>query len=106
MEKRFLPVGTVVLLKEATKPVMIASYTVFPNNKDQKEMYEYGGYPFPEGIIDVNVVMGFNHEDIEKIIHMGLVNDEQKELSKLLDEHYEEIKEQFKSGKLNISENK
>ena len=52
MEEKFLPIGTVVLLKGGKKEVMITSYCIFPNNSEikdnqevnpQKKMYEYGG---------------------------------------------------------------
>ena len=31
IEEKFLPIGTVVLLKEGTKEVMITSYCIIPN---------------------------------------------------------------------------
>lgn len=109
MKERFLPIGTIVLLKDGTKPIMVTSYCVFPagteiiNNKEvtpKQEMFEYGGCPFPEGIINPNVIAAFNHNQIEKVIHEGYQNDEQKEYSKLLCEHYDGVKKQYESGQL------
>ena len=37
MEERFLPIGTVVLLKGGTKEIMITSYCVYPTNKQYKD---------------------------------------------------------------------
>ncbi len=88
---------------------MITSYCVFPNGteinngkeeKPKKEMYEYGGCIFPEGILDPNIVMAFNHEKIEKIIHLGYENDDYKKYSNILNEHYEEVKIKFENGQL------
>ena len=51
MKERFLPIGTVVLLKGGKKEIMITSYCIFPTNteikdgkeeKAQRKMYEYG----------------------------------------------------------------
>ena len=65
MKERFLPIGTVVLLKNGKKEVMITSYCIFPNNvelkngkevKPEKKIYEYGGCIYPEGILDSNTV--------------------------------------------------
>ena len=49
MKEKFLPIGTVVLLKDATKKVMITSYLIFAKgDQEEKNMYDYGGCPYPE----------------------------------------------------------
>ena len=40
MPEKFLPIGTVVLLKNGKKEVMITSYCIFPNNTEYKEGQE------------------------------------------------------------------
>lgn len=104
MPDKFLPIGTVVLLKGGKKEIMITSYCIFPSNtqiKDGKEvtpekkMYEYGGCIYPEGILDSNMVCAFNHSQIEKISYMGYVTDAQKELSKVLNGGYEIYKNKY-----------
>lgn len=47
MNKTFLPVGTVVLLKNGKKRVMITGFCVQPQGKD--EAYDYSGCLYPEG---------------------------------------------------------
>lgn len=104
MKERFLPIGTVVLLKGAKKELMITCYCIFPTGKQIKDgkeiipeqkMFEYGGCPYPEGILDSNTVNAFNHDQIEKIIFMGYESDQQKELSKVLNGGYEIYKKKF-----------
>ena len=104
IQEKFLPIGTVVLLKGGKKEVMITSYCIFPNNtelkdgqevKAQKKMYEYGGCIYPEGILDSNMVCAFDHDKIEKISYMGYETDAQKELSKILNGGYEIYKKKF-----------
>ncbi|MDO5393044.1 MAG: DUF4176 domain-containing protein [Mycoplasmatota bacterium] len=106
MEEKFLPIGTVVLLKGGKKEVMITSYCIFPNNseikenqevKPQKKMYEYGGCIYPEGILDSNLVCAFDHAQIEKICHMGYSSDSQKELSRILNGGYEIYKQKYEN---------
>lgn len=109
MKERFLPIGTVVLLKGAKKELMITSYCIFPTgteyNKEGEEvapsqkMYEYGACPYPEGILDSNTINAFNHNQIEKIIHMGYESESQKELSKILNGGYEIYKKKFEEAK-------
>lgn len=109
MKERFLPIGTVVLLKGGTKEIMITSYCIFPKNteiknnqevKPQKKLYEYGGCTYPEGILDTDIVYAFNHEQIEKIYYMGYETDAQKELSAALDKEYEKYKSEFEQESL------
>lgn len=104
MKERFLPIGTVLLLKGGKKEVMITSYCIFPTNiqiKDgksvqpDKKLYEYGGCIYPEGILDSNMACAFNHDQIEKIIYLGYECDKQKELSKILNAGYEAYKTQY-----------
>ena len=104
MKEKFLPIGTVVLLKGGKKEIMITSYCIFPTNteikdgkevKAQRKMYEYGGCIYPEGILDSNMVCAFNHEQIEKIYHVGYETDAQKELSKILNGGYEIYKQKY-----------
>ena len=96
MEK-FLPIGTVVLLKGGKKEVMITSYCIFPNNLESskdKKFYEYGGCVYPEGILDT-MVCAFNHNQIEKVCHLGYKTDAQKELSRVLNGGYEIYKQKY-----------
>lgn len=104
MKERFLPIGTVVLLKGGTKEVMITSYCIFPNanqstNSDSpqpvKKIYEYGGCIYPEGILDSNMVCAFDHNQIEKICHVGYETDAQKELSQVLNSGYEIYQQKY-----------
>lgn len=107
MKEKFLPIGTVVLLKGGEKEVMITSYCIFPTNKQikngeevapEKKLYEYGGCLYPEGILDSNTVCAFNHEQIEKICFTGYESEKQKELSNKLNEVYKTFKEQYENG--------
>ena len=62
MKEKYLPIGTVVLLKDATKEVMItglailggASETVTDSEGNEKHLakiWDYSGSPYPEGLI-------------------------------------------------------
>lgn len=83
MKDKFLPIGTTVMLKGATTPLTIISYCVFPKTK-KEEIYEYGGCPYPHGVLDPDEVHAFNHEQIDSILHMGYETEASKELSRIL----------------------
>lgn len=74
---KFLPVGTVVLLKGAKKRLMITGFCSFDEQKKDKA-YDYTGCLYPEGIISSKQMALFDHNQIEKIYHLGLSDDEEK----------------------------
>lgn len=83
MKDKFLPIGTTVMLKGGQTPLTIISYCVFPKT-NKEEIYEYGGCPYPQGVLDPDTVHAFNHEQIENILYMGYETEESNELSRIL----------------------
>lgn len=78
IKEKYLPIGTVLMLKNGKKRVMVAGYKgMSPDRPD--EIYDYIGVLFPEGIIDINQTLLFNHEQIEQVSHYGLVDLEEQE---------------------------
>ena len=99
-------VGTVVLLKNGEKRVMITGY--FPIVDGERKVYDYCGCLFPEGNISSELNILFNHEDIDKVYYEGPKSDEEANnfISKL-DEYYKEINkklEQLEKDKNNSIE--
>ncbi len=80
---RFLPLGTVVLLKGAKKRLMITGFCSFDEEKKDK-MYDYTGCLYPEGIITSKQMALFDHSQIEKIFYLGLRDNEEIEFKKKL----------------------
>lgn len=85
MKEKYLPIGTVVLLKEATKTLMITGYCSSTPEAPEK-VYDYVAGLFPEGGLAGFDVALFDHEQIGQIIHMGLENEEFKELNKRIND--------------------
>ena len=102
-KEKYLPIGTVVLLKGGNKKVMILSYLIFSNgNEKNKKMYDYGACRFPEGVMDSNTAIGFNHSQIDKVLYMGFAEDkEYKDLNEALSKFGEDMKEEFTRSVLN-----
>ena len=86
--EKFLPLGTVVMLKGASKRLMITGFCTMAAEEAEGVMYDYSGCMYPEGIISSDQTALFNHDQIEKVYHMGLVDQEEKDfkvkLSQLL----------------------
>lgn len=74
---KYLPIGTVVLLKEGEKRLMIIGFSPAMNNDGKKRVFDYCGTLFPEGVFSMKHTFLFNHDQIKKIFHMGLYNDDE-----------------------------
>lgn len=83
MKEKYLPIGTVVRLKGATKKIMIMGYC--PIEKEKNEMYDYSACLYPEGLVDSSKILLFNHDKIEQVYFVGNS-----------DEEYQKINEQMK----------
>lgn len=75
MEKRLLPIGTVVILKGGTKKAMITGYCPVAAEMPDKT-FDYRGCPYPEGIIISEGAALFDHDQIDEVVHKGFENDE------------------------------
>ena len=96
MEEKFLPIGTVVQLKNEEKNAMITGYLVF--SKDSKDkIYDYSGCAYPIGVKD-DMTLGFNHDDIENVVYMGYVDEDQKRLNEFLKTSEAEIKKEIQNN--------
>jgi len=75
--EKFLPLGTVVLLKGAKKRVMIIGFCCL-DAKDKTKVFDYSGCVYPEGMIASDKNLLFNHDQIEKIFQLGYSDEEEK----------------------------
>lgn len=102
MRERFLPIGTIVSLHGSEELFMITSYCIFPSGKQEvqqaKVMYEYGACAYPEGILNSDTTVAFNHNQIEKIIYLGYETEAQKELSNILNNGYDAYKQKYETN--------
>ena len=83
MNKEFLPVGSVVLLKGGTKRVMVTGFCSVDND-DKSKLYDYTGCLYPEGIINSNEICLFNNDQIEKVFFRGFEDEEEVTFKKAL----------------------
>ena len=76
MEEKYLPIGTVVKLKGATKPLMIIGFCA--QNSGTGDLFDYSGCLYPEGLLSHEQIAAFNHDQISEILFEGFSNDEEK----------------------------
>ena len=97
MKKEYLPIGSVVLLKNAKKRVMVTGFYVKEEEKSDK-VYDYVGVMYPEGVIQSDKNLVFNNDQIEKIYFSGFSDIEEQEfkqkLYKLIEKEETKTKEE------------
>ncbi len=77
MREKYLPIGTVVLLKGGRKRAMITGFCSVAQ-ENQEKIFDYSGCVYPEGYLSSNQVCLFDHDQIEKIFFLGFEDDEEK----------------------------
>ena len=87
MEEKYLPIGSIVTLKDDLTMHMIVGYL----NKKDDEIKDYISIYFPYGMITIDAIAYFNHEDIEKIIFSGYKNDKYKLLNDKLKQEKDKL---------------
>lgn len=115
MNKRYLPIGSVIKLKNNNKSIMITGYYSVEYARDL-EIYDYSGCAYPEGVMIKSSCCSFNQSDIKEVLFEGYKTDEYKTLTNGLNEIDEEIMtggepqeivlDELDSDKENVNEDK
>ena len=71
-----LPIGSVVLVGDSKKRVMIVGVCQQGGSAETK-IWDYTGVLFPEGYLDAQKMFLFNHEQITRIFALGYQDAEQ-----------------------------
>lgn len=89
MIKELLPIGSIVMLKDGSKRVMIFGVKQSDFSGDKTE-YDYVAVLYPEGNVGTEYQFLFNHEEIDEIYFRGYEDEERKEFIEKLEEVYED----------------
>lgn len=84
--KELLPIGSVIWLKEAERPLMI--FGIKQSNLDTNEEYDYIGVLYPEGNMGNDSQFLFQHKDIEKVVFRGYETVERDAFIERLEDFY------------------
>lgn len=72
--KKLLPIGSVVLLKESQKRIMIVG--IKQKQVDSDKVWDYSACLYPEGILDPEKLFLFDSEQIEHLYFVGFQDGE------------------------------
>lgn len=90
--EKYLPIGTVVMLKGGEKRAMITGFCSVSED-DPEKIYDYNGCLYPEGFLTSDQTLLFDHNQIDKIYHLGLSDDEDKQFKVQLKSMLENLNE-------------
>ena len=93
MRDKYLPIGSVVLLKGGTKKVMITGFCSIAE-ENQEKIYDYCGCIYPEGYLSSDEICLFDHDQIAEINFVGFENDEEKEFK----DNLIDVVQEFENG--------
>lgn len=85
--RQLLPIGSVVLLKDGKKRVMIFGIRQSDAQNPEKE-YDYVSVIYPEGNLGAQYQFMFNHEDIVRVDFRGFEDEERDAFLDQLDDYY------------------
>lgn len=80
---KLLPIGTVVMLENGKKEVMITGFCVV-SEKEPNTVFDYCGCLYPEGVISSEQNLLFNHKQIVKVLYLGFNSEKDKEFKQRL----------------------
>lgn len=89
-----LPIGSVVMLKNSTKRVMIIGICQFQTvpGEEKPRIWDYVGCPFPEGYQGANEGYLFNNDQIETVYAVGYQDEEQMVMKTKYDQVLAELR--------------
>lgn len=93
MSRDLLPIGSVVYLKGAEKPMMICGFCPTGPAKPGY-VYDYSGFPYPEGYMDTLKIYQFDSEQIEKVLALGYQDRETFVYMNALQQKIDDVKRQ------------
>lgn len=74
MWKGVLPIGSVVLLKDGDRKLMICGVCVTKEDDDSR-VFDYSGVLYPDGLEDLDKLYLFNRDSIEQVFYVGYMDE-------------------------------
>ena len=85
--KTLLPIGSIVLLKDSNKKLMITGRLQIELEDKNQRKWDYSACLYPDGNLRPESSFLFNHEQIERIYFIGFQDIEELEYNKKISEY-------------------
>jgi len=93
MINELLPIGSVVLIGNSKKKVMIVGVCQ-RGGSDPNKIWDYTGVIFPEGYLDSEKMFLFDNKQISQVYFLGYQDDEQVEFKNKAEQAMQEIRKE------------
>ena len=87
--KNILPRGSVITLKKGRKKLMIIGR--IQEERASGILYDYAAVLYPEGMLDASELYMFQGEDIDRIYHVGLQEEEEFAFRSYMEQKLQEL---------------
>lgn len=101
--KDYLPIGSVVKLKNSDKKLMIVGFSQV-RETEKIERADYVSVLYPAGVFCEDCFMFFNAEDISETVFTGYDDEDRKEFLELVDTAEKMIENKIKTAASNNNE--
>ena len=88
--RNILPIGSVVTLQKGRKKLMIIGR--IQEDQYTNTLYEYAAVLYPEGVLNASELYMFQGEDIDRIYHVGLQEEEEFAFRSYMEQKLKELK--------------
>ena len=78
-ENKLLPLGSIVILEEGNQKLSIIGRGQLFDDDGTVGYFEYSSVLYPQGLLDVEEIYFFNHEDIEEVLFEGYRDEDEDE---------------------------
>ncbi|NFN93483.1 DUF4176 domain-containing protein [Clostridium botulinum] len=85
--KTLLPIGSIVLLKDSNKKLMIIGRLQRELESKSENQWDYSACLYPEGNLRPESSLLFNHEQIERVYFIGFQDEEELEYNKKISKY-------------------
>jgi len=92
--EKYMPLGSIVILKNSIKKMMIVARGVVSGSDKEKQVYDYGAIFYPEGIINDRIIF-INQQDISKVIFEGYTDGDDKLMNDNIKTWLNEVKNKW-----------
>jgi len=99
---KYLPIGSIVILRESMKTIMIYGRQQF--HAETSTVYDYVACLYPEGNIDEAHTYLFDHNQIHEVVFTGYINNDEKNFLFFLEEEIKELTEEINTNKMLTSQ--
>lgn len=89
-ENKYLPLGTIVIVKGSVKKILIVGRGVASSMDGKIQYFDYVACTYPEGLIG-ETVLYINHDDIEEVVYKGYCDNDDIRMQKNLKEQVEKL---------------